>query len=197
MEKLDYLYSDERDDLFNIYKDQKESSIKMNFKLNIANLNDYVTDELIGEGGFKPPLETFYTVLSICLAMVKLKEMDEYFFEEIIELSEKYKNGEFDNCFFDIETDKKEIDKDLETVLNYYNEYKMKPILVEIAKILWELPNMTRDLVIAIINPLNTEKQAKKMLRYMKKYRNDEKLMRSDNLLKTRLRISKENNENN
>ncbi len=47
------------------------------------------------------------------------------------------------------------------------------------------------------INPLNTEKQAKKMLRYMKKYRNDEKLMRSDNLLKTRLRISKENNENN
>lgn len=197
MEKLDYLYSDERDDLFNIYKDQQESSIKMNFKLNIANLNDYVTDELIGEGGFKPPLETFYTVLSICLAMVKLKEMDEYFFEEIIELSEKYKNGEFDNCFFDIETDKKEIDKDLETVLNYYNEYKMKPILVEIAKILWELPNMTRDLVIAIINPLNTEKQAKKMLRYMKKYRNDEKLMRSDNLLKTRLRISKENNENN
>lgn len=197
MEKLDYLYSDERDDLFNIYKDQKESSIKMNFKLNIANLNDYVTDELIGEGGFKPPLETFYTVLSICLAMVKLKEMDEYFFEEIIELSEKYKNGEFDNCFFDIEIDKKEIDKDLETVLNYYNEYKMKPILVEIAKILWELPNMTRDLVIAIINPLNTEKQAKKMLRYMKKYRNDKKLMRSDNLLKTRLRISKENNENN
>ena len=197
MEKLDYLYSDERDDLFNIYKDQKESSIKMNFKLNIANLNDYVTDELIGEGGFKHPLEDFYTVLSICLAMVKLKEMDEYFFEEIIELSEKYKNGEFDNCFFDRETDKKEIDKDLETVLNYYNEYKMKPILVEIAKILWELPNMTRGLGIAIINPLDTEKQAKKMLRYMKKYRNDEKLMRSDNLLKTTLRISKENNENN
>mgnify|MGYP001029828524 CR=1 FL=1 len=197
MEKLDYLYSDERDDLFNIYKDQKESSIKMNFKLNIANLNDYVTDELIGEGGFKPPLETFYTVLSICLAMVKLKEMDEYFFEEIIELSEKYKNGEFDNCFFDIETDKKEIDKDLETVLNYYNEYKMKPILVEIAKILWELPNMTRGLGIAIINPLDTEKQAQEMLKYLKTNRDNEKLMRSDNLLKTTLRISKENNENN
>ena len=197
MEKLDYLYADERDDLFNIYKHQKESSIKMNFKLNIVNLNDYVTDELIGEGGFKHPLEAFYNVLSICVAMIKIKEMDEYFFEEIIELSEKYKNGEFDNYFFDIENDKKEIDKDLETVLNYYNEYKMKPILVEIAKILWELPNMTRDLVIAIINPLNTEKQAKKMLRYMKKYRNDEKLMRADNLLKTRLRISKENNENN
>lgn len=197
MEKLDYLYSDERDDLFNIYKDQKESSIKMNFKLNIANLNDYVTDELIGEGGFKPPLETFYTVLSICLAMVKLKEMDEYFFEEIIELSEKYKNGEFDNCFFDIEIDKKEIDKDLETVLNYYNEYKMKPILVEIAKILWELPNMTRGLGIAIINPLDTEKQAQEMLKYLKTNRDNEKLMRSDNLLKTTLRISKENNENN
>ncbi len=197
MEKLDYLYSDERDDLFNIYKDQKESSIKMNFKLNIANLNDYVTDELIGEGGFKHPLEAFYTVLSICLAMVKLKEMDEYFFEEIIELSEKYKNGEFDNCFFDIEIDKKEIDKDLETVLNYYNEYKMKPILVEIAKILWELPNMTRGLGIAIINPLDTEKQAQEMLKYLKTNRDNEKLMRSDNLLKTTLRISKENNENN
>lgn len=197
MEKLDYLYADERDDLLKIYDDQKESSIKMNFKLNIANLNDYVTDEIIGEGGFKHPLEAFYNVLSICLAMVKLKEMDEYLFEEVEETVEKYKNGEFDNYFFDIENDKKEIDKDLETVLNYYNEYKMRPILVEIAKMLWDLPNMTRGLGIAIINPLDTEKQAKKMLRYMKKYRNDEKLIRSDNLLKTALRISKENNENN
>lgn len=124
MEKLVYLYSEERDDLFNIYKHQKESSIKMNFKLNIVNLNDYVTDELIGEGGFKHPLDTFYNVLSICVAMIKIKEMDEYFFEEIIELLERYKNGEFDKYFFDIETDKKEIDKDLEMVLNYYKKYK-------------------------------------------------------------------------
>ena len=197
MEKLDFFYSEERDDLIKIYRHQKKASIDMNFKLNIANLNDYVTDEIIGEAGFENPIDSFYTVLSICLAMVELKEIDKYFFEEIIELSEKYKNGEFDNCFFDIETDKKEIDKDLETVLNYYNEYKMKPILVEIAKILWELPNMTRGLGIAIINPLDTEKQAQEMLKYLKTNRDNEKLMRSDNLLKTTLRISKENNENN
>lgn len=197
MEKLDYLYTDERDDLLNIYKHQKESSIKMNFKLNIANLNDYVTDEIIGEGGFKHPLEAFYTVLSICLAMVKLKEMDEYLFEEIEETSEKYKNGEFDNYFFDIENDKKEIDKDLETVLNYYNEYKLKSILREIADILWEFPNMTRGLALGIINPLDTESRAKEMLEYIKKNRNNEKLMRIDNLIRTTLRISKENNENN
>ncbi len=124
MEKLDFLYSDERDDLIKIYRHQKKASIDMNFKLNIANLNDYVTDEIIGEEGFKNPIDSFYTVLSICLAMVELKEMDEYFFEELKELIDKYKSGEFDNYFFDIEKDKKEIDKDIETVLNYYNKYK-------------------------------------------------------------------------
>lgn len=124
MEKLDFLYSDERDDLIKIYRHQKKASIDMNFKLNIANLNDYVTDEIIGEEGFKNPIDSFYTVLSICLAMVELKEMDEYFFEELKELIDKYKNGEFDNYFFDIEKDRKEIDKDIETVLNYYNKYK-------------------------------------------------------------------------
>ena len=124
MEKLDFLYSDERDDLIKIYRHQKKASIDMNFKLNIANLNDYVTDEIIGEEGFKNPIDSFYTILSICLAMVELKEMDEYFFEELKELIDKYKSGEFDNYFFDIEKDKKEIDKDIETVLNYYNKYK-------------------------------------------------------------------------
>lgn len=124
MEKLDFLYSDERDDLIKIYRHQKKASIDMNFKLNIANLNDYVTDEIIGEEGFKNPIDSFYTVLSICLAMVELKEMDEYFFEELKELIDKYKSGEFDNYFFDIEKDKKEINKDIETVLNYYNKYK-------------------------------------------------------------------------
>lgn len=124
MEKLDFLYTDERDDLLYIYKDQKDSSIQMKFKLNIANLNDYVTDEIIGEAGFEHPLDSFYIILSICFAMVEIKEMDEYFFEELKELIDKYKNGEFDNYFFDIEKDKKEIDKDIETVLNYYNKYK-------------------------------------------------------------------------
>ena len=40
----------------------------------------------------------------------------------------------------------------------------MKQILIQIANILWTLPDMNRDLVIAIINPLDTEAQATKML---------------------------------
>lgn len=124
MEKLDYLYIDLRDDIISKYKRQKKESIERNFKLNIMNFNDYITDEVIGEEGFKHPLEAFYRELSICLAMVELKLMDEQFFIEISEPIKSYHNGEYDDYFFDKEEDKKELDKDIETVLNYYKDTK-------------------------------------------------------------------------
>lgn len=119
-EQLDYLYEDSRNDTLNIYRDHK----KQLSNSNILSFNDYITDDVICEGGFKHPLEAFYHELSICVAMVELKLMDEQFFEEIPEPIEKYHNGEYDKYFFDIKEDKKEIDKDIETVLNYYKQYK-------------------------------------------------------------------------
>lgn len=123
-ERLDYLYEDSRHDLINKYRRQNEESIRRKFKLNIVNFNDYITDEIIGEEGFKHPLEAFYYILIICVAMADLKLMDEYFFEDINEYIIKYHNGEYDKYFFNIKEDKKEIDKDIETVLNYYKQYK-------------------------------------------------------------------------
>ncbi len=69
----------------------------------------------------------------------------------------------------------------------------MKQILIQIANILWTLPDMNRDLVIAIINPLDTEAQATKMLEYLQENKNNEESMRIDNLLKVRRRIAEEN----
>lgn len=120
MEKLDYLYEDIRHDLLLTYGRHKK---ELNND-NILSFNDYITDEVIGEGGFKHPLEAFYRELSICIAMSELKLMDEQFFEEIAEPIEKYHNGEYDKYFFNIKEDKKEIDKDIETVLAYYKQYK-------------------------------------------------------------------------
>ena len=69
----------------------------------------------------------------------------------------------------------------------------MKQILIQIANILWTLPDMNRDLVIAIINPLDTETQATKMLEYLQENKNNEELMRIDKLLKKTLQIAEEN----
>lgn len=120
MEKLDYLYSDLKYDLLCTYRNHnKELSNN-----NIMNFNDYVTDDIIGEEGFKHPLEAFYRELSICLAMVELKLMDEQFFIEISEPIKSYHSGEYDNYFFNKKADKKELDKDIEIVLNYYKDTK-------------------------------------------------------------------------
>lgn len=124
MEKLDCLYEDTKYNIISGYKKAKQHSIDYNYTFNIVGYNDYITDEVIGKGGFEHPLDAFYNVLSICVAMAQLDLMDEYFFEDINEYIEKYHNGEYDEYFFDIKEDKKEIDKDIETVLNYYKQYK-------------------------------------------------------------------------
>ena len=69
----------------------------------------------------------------------------------------------------------------------------MKPILQEIVKILKTLPKMNRDYGIGIINPLDTEEQALKMLNYLKENRDNPELMRIDRLMKKAFEISEEN----
>ena len=69
----------------------------------------------------------------------------------------------------------------------------MKEILIKITQILWEIPNMSKQVLIGIINPLDTEEQAMTMLNYLKENKDNPELMRIDRLLKKVLAISKKN----
>ena len=70
---------------------------------------------------------------------------------------------------------------------------QLRQKLEEIAKIVWTIPDITQDLVLAIIVPLKKEIQATKMLEYLQKNKNDAEIMRIDNLLEVRRRIAEEN----
>ena len=70
---------------------------------------------------------------------------------------------------------------------------QLRQKLEEIAKIVWTIPEITQDLVLAIIVPLKKETQATKMLEYLQENKNNAELMRIDNLLEVRRRIAEEN----
>ncbi len=70
---------------------------------------------------------------------------------------------------------------------------QLRQKLEEIAKIVWTIPDITQDLVLAIIVPLKKETQATKMLEYLQENKNNEELMRIDRLLKKTLQIAEEN----
>ena len=69
----------------------------------------------------------------------------------------------------------------------------MKEIKAEIVDILWSIPNMTKNIALAMIVPLKTEQQATTFLNYLKENKNNQELMRIDNLLKIRREIAKQN----
>ena len=70
---------------------------------------------------------------------------------------------------------------------------QLRQKLEEIAKIVWTIPEITQDLVLAIIVPLKKETQATKMLEYLQENKNNAELMRIDRLLKKTLQIAEEN----
>ena len=70
---------------------------------------------------------------------------------------------------------------------------QLRQKLEKIAKIVWTIPEITQDLVLAIIVPLKKETQATKMLEYLQENKNNAELMRIDNLLEVRRRIAEEN----
>ena len=57
---------------------------------------------------------------------------------------------------------------------------------------LLKIPNMNKETIISILNPLKTEYQVKKLLNYLKKNQDNKELMRIDNLLKIRRTIAEE-----
>lgn len=115
IKKTDITYDDVRDTLIRKYTtDQKE---RLN-NGNIESYNDYITDEVYGEGAFKNEVDAFLHILPICVALAELKLIDQYFFEEIKEMIGKYKDGYYDEYLADGEN-KADIDTDISTVEQY------------------------------------------------------------------------------
>lgn len=112
------MYDDVRDTLIHKYTHQKENLTNEN----IENYNDYITDEVYGEGAFKNEVDAFLHVLPICVALTELKLKDQYFFDDIQEMIVKYKNGYYDNYFAENEN-KADIDTDIAIVEEYIKHY--------------------------------------------------------------------------
>ena len=52
----------------------------------------------------------------------------------------------------------------------------MKQILIQIADILWQVPNSNEDTVATIMNPIDTMEEAKKMLEYLQENKSNLKI---------------------
>lgn len=114
IKKTDITYDDIRDTLIRKYTSQK-GNLSNN---NIESYNDYITDEVYGEGAFKNEVDAFLHVLAICTALVELKLKDQYFFDDIQEMIGKYKDGYFNDYLADDEN-KVDIDTDISKVEQY------------------------------------------------------------------------------
>ena len=60
----------------------------------------------------------------------------------------------------------------------------MKPILIKIANILWSIPNMSDDVGATIMNPIDTEEQAERLLNFLKDNKGNKEIMRVTYLLR-------------
>ena len=118
IEKTDITYDDVRDTMISKYTSQKENL----HNGNIESFNDYITDDVYGEGAFKNEVDAFLHVLPICVALAELKLVDAYFFDEITEMIAQYKDGYFDPYFDDGE-DKALIDTDISKVEEHMKNY--------------------------------------------------------------------------
>lgn len=65
----------------------------------------------------------------------------------------------------------------------------MKNILRQIADILYDVPLMDQDIMIGILNPLETRDKALEMLKYLEENKNNNEAMRVDTLLRKSLQI--------
>ena len=114
IKKTDIAYDDVRDTLIHKYTHQKENLTNKN----IESYNDYITDEVYGEGAFKNEVDAFLHILPICVALAELKLKDQYFFDEIEEMIQQYREGYYDAYFSD-EENKVEIETDIAIVEKY------------------------------------------------------------------------------
>jgi hypothetical protein len=114
IEKTDITYDDVKDQIIDKYLDQRERLTNEN----IESYNDYITDEVYGEGAFRNEVDAFLHVLPICVALAELKLKDQYFFDEIMEMIQKYREGYY-GAYFSDEENKADIDTDITIVEQY------------------------------------------------------------------------------
>ncbi|MBQ2910553.1 MAG: hypothetical protein IJE53_07070 [Bacilli bacterium] len=60
----------------------------------------------------------------------------------------------------------------------------MKSILMEIGKILKDIPNMDKTSMAVIINPIDTMEQAQRLLKYLQENKDNKEIMKMGYLLK-------------
>lgn len=118
IEKTDITYDDVRDTLIRKYTDQRDRLTNDN----IESYNDYITDEVYGRGAFENEVDAFLHVLPICVSLAELKLKDQYFFDEITEMIQQYREGYYDAYFSD-EENKADLDSDIEIVEEYIKHY--------------------------------------------------------------------------
>ncbi len=69
----------------------------------------------------------------------------------------------------------------------------MQELISEIIEYLLKVPNMNKEILIAMINPLRNEKQLGTFLQYLKENENNSDLIKIDKLLKVRASIVSNN----
>lgn len=114
LKKMEYPYDDIKDWVIRKYRSQKENLNNDN----IQGFNDYITDEEMSEYSFKNEIHEFLNVLCICVALAELKLKDRYFFDKIVEMIKKYKDGYYNEYLADDEN-KADIDTDIAKVEQY------------------------------------------------------------------------------
>lgn len=117
--KLDWPYSEVRNDEYKVHISQRENITQEN----IASWNDYITDDILCEGAFENEIADLFHTLPMCLGMVEMRLYDESFFEITKGLIDNYKSGKYDPYIED--DDRPLLDKDIETVENYMKEQKI------------------------------------------------------------------------
>lgn len=60
----------------------------------------------------------------------------------------------------------------------------MKSILMEIGKILKDIPNMDKTSMAVIMNPIDTMEQAQRLLKYLQENKDNKEIMKMGYLLK-------------
>ena len=65
----------------------------------------------------------------------------------------------------------------------------MKSILIEIIKILNKIPFMDRDTMISIMNPIDNEEQAERMLKFLQDNKDNPEIMDTDYLIPNKKKI--------
>lgn len=65
----------------------------------------------------------------------------------------------------------------------------MKPILIKIASILWKVPLMDKAMLISIIDPIETEEQANRMLKFLEENKDNNEIMDTDYLIPNKRKI--------